>query len=494
MAAVRLAFWFDAEDYVSPYEPVCLRRLAALFARRGLPATWKLVGEEARMLRRAAAGAGEGGRDAGAAREALAAIAAQGLGFHTDWHSRHPTVAEYCTGAGWEEGQRRFEAAEGPGLAALREAFPGTAVACYGQPGGSWAPQAYPLLRRWGIPLYMDEAGHLGCGEQPFFFCGILNVLRLRRFCVRRRGHRPPAEGAAEALADLDRIAGELRARGGGLAQCWWHPNEFYTDQWWDGLNFGAGRNRAGPDAEGGPRPYRLPAPVAQAEREQRFASMAEFLDGVARNDGIRVCGAAEIVALYPDRARGRPFAASELTHLAHGLGDLLSFQRVGEATLSAAEAAYLLASALAGPPGAEVVLDASPDGPACRTAPTVPASAALADVREAAARFVGHVRSTGRLPDALPLAGGMADPACLALAFAAAHRGAGRTTAGFGGGPAAGPRVPLAAGRLAAEDFVSGDPGVWSWSIFPEGFRADDLIEQARLQAWTLKPALPAG
>ena len=31
----------------------------------------------------------------------------------------------------------------------------------------------------------------------------------------------------------------------------------------------------------------------------------------------------------------------------------------------------------------------------------------------------------------------------------------------------------------------------LWSWPIFPPGFHAPEIMTLARLQAWTLKPAL---
>ena len=44
-----------------------------------------------------------------------------------------------------------------------------------------------------------------------------------------------------------------------------------------------------------------------------------------------------------------------------------------------------------------------------------------------------------------------------------------------------------LAAGEWVAKDSVS----IWNWPIFPKGFHSPHLMELARLQAWTLKPAL---
>jgi hypothetical protein len=46
--------------------------------------------------------------------------------------------------------------------------------------------------------------------------------------------------------------------------------------------------------------------------------------------------------------------------------------------------------------------------------------------------------------------------------------------------------------GRFTADRYVAEDsPKLWNWVIFPEGFHAPKIIELARLQAWTLKPAL---
>src|SRR5262249_23482691 len=46
--------------------------------------------------------------------------------------------------------------------------------------------------------------------------------------------------------------------------------------------------------------------------------------------------------------------------------------------------------------------------------------------------------------------------------------------------------------GRFTADRFVAEDsPALWGWVIFPEGFHAPKIMELARLQAWTLKPAV---
>lgn len=51
--------------------------------------------------------------------------------------------------------------------------------------------------------------------------------------------------------------------------------------------------------------------------------------------------------------------------------------------------------------------------------------------------------------------------------------------------------KVTVVPARLATAKYVAADSTeLWSWPIFPQGFHSEHLMELARLQAWTLKPA----
>jgi hypothetical protein len=51
---------------------------------------------------------------------------------------------------------------------------------------------------------------------------------------------------------------------------------------------------------------------------------------------------------------------------------------------------------------------------------------------------------------------------------------------------------IELKPAKLAAASYVADDgPNLWGWVIFPRGFRAPAMMELARRQAWTLKPAV---
>ena len=50
---------------------------------------------------------------------------------------------------------------------------------------------------------------------------------------------------------------------------------------------------------------------------------------------------------------------------------------------------------------------------------------------------------------------------------------------------------VMVRTGRLAVQPYISDEPAkAFAWPIHPPGFSAPELLELARLQAWTLQPA----
>jgi hypothetical protein len=171
---VYVAFWFDTEDFILPQADEAAKRLAEMFSKRNVQATFKIVGEKARVLE-------ERGRD-----DVILALAKNDIASHSTYHSLHPTPAEYCRDLDWDEGVREFTRREGAGLETLRRVF-GVNASCYGQPGGSWTPQSYAALHAFRIPLYLDVTSHVNVNNRPFWYCGILNILELGD-CVMRTG------------------------------------------------------------------------------------------------------------------------------------------------------------------------------------------------------------------------------------------------------------------------------------------------------------------
>src|SRR4029453_16627110 len=82
-AEIDVILWFDTEDYLLPADDDASKRLAELLTERGIRATFKLVGEKARVLEKR-------GR-----LDVIAALKKHDIGYHSDFHSVHPTPAEY---------------------------------------------------------------------------------------------------------------------------------------------------------------------------------------------------------------------------------------------------------------------------------------------------------------------------------------------------------------------------------------------------------------
>ena len=86
----------------------------------------------------------------------------------------------------------------------------------------------------------MDEAGHIGCNGEPFWYCGVLHVNRMEGSVTRAAFDRGE-EGLNEGTARFDEIYERRMADGGGLISIYYHPCEWATTAFWDGVNFGDG-------------------------------------------------------------------------------------------------------------------------------------------------------------------------------------------------------------------------------------------------------------
>ncbi len=91
-----MILWFDTEDYLLPADDDAAKRLAELLSERGIRATFKVVGEKARTLERR-------GRT-----DVIAALKKHDIGYHSNFHSVHPTPTEYLAECGWLDGVAEF--------------------------------------------------------------------------------------------------------------------------------------------------------------------------------------------------------------------------------------------------------------------------------------------------------------------------------------------------------------------------------------------------
>ncbi len=470
-APIYVTLWFDTEDYILPQDDEATKRLAEMLTGLGVRATFKVVGEKARVL------------ESRGRRDVIAALGRHDIGYHSDTHSQQPTIAVYLQHAGWDDGRAEFYRREVQGVRDVQRIFGVTPVA-YGQPGSAWAPQVYPALHELGIGMYLDEADHVGIDDQPFYYGGMLNVFKMRSNLARMElsGGESLAAGKAKFKTAYDR----LRANGGGTISIYYHPNGWVHTEFWDGVNFRRGAN---PDRV----EWKLPGTRPAAETERAFADFEQYIRFIKSTPGVRFATASELMTIYRDTALTRRFTQADLLRAARSVQKEITFQRLDGFSLSASDTFALLTDAMASFidrnawPAATSLRELY--GPTRTYAPSSGAGRSTAFRWNAFAHAVRDAadfcRTFHRVPDEVWIGSESLSPAD----YLATLAGALEVAIASGKAPA---DVTRREGRFTADRYVAEDStALWGWVIFPEGFHAPRIMELARLQAWTLKPAV---
>jgi hypothetical protein len=464
MKKVYVLFWFDVEDYITPQSDDALKRIAEIFDEHNAKATFKFVGEKIRVL------------ESRRRQDVIDKVAAHDIGYHTDNHSQHPVISEYLKDKGWDEGVDEFERRERPGMSDLERIF-GKRVSCYGQPGSAWAPQVYPVLKKWGIPVYLDEADQVGLNDQPFWYCGLMNILKMRSNCT-RVSIRSSDNHLPTAKANFDKIYERLKSDGGAVS-IFYHPCEFVTTQFWDGVNFARGKNP--------PRDqWIMPNLKPQDEVENGYKIFSDYLGYIKSHPQVEIITATQAAEIYRDPA-ARSFSQEEIIHLAYEMQKEITYQSIDGIFLSPAEIFYMVMSALDTYRRTGKLPDNVPF-----LSPIGPVIPSFSDTENTAVtsqnflmecmKFEGFIRHTGRLP-------GHIKPDNVNVSTVDFLATASNMLLQIKHGKLP-DEIKIIKGNFTLEKYVTGQ-GVWGWIIFPEGFDAPGLIDLARLQTWTLKPAI---
>lgn len=481
---IDVILWFDTEDYISPADDDADKRLAELLAERHVRATFKVVGEKARVLEKRGRG------------DVIESLKKHDIGFHANFHSVHPAPAEYLADCGLLDGIAEFVRREGPGAADVRRVFGLPTLVCYGQPGSSWAPQAIAALPLCGIaphgvPCYLDSGTHVGFKGVPYWYCGALVVYDMRPNETRMDLF---ADGGLErGEQDVDQIAQRLSREGGGLISIYYHPCEWVTSEFWDAANFRRGAN---PPREQWKLPQQRPAP----QSEQAYARFAQYIDHIRSLPGARFVTASQLPQMYPDNLRTQGAGESDLRALAagmigpdfHGLDDVT----IGEKVFSPADQFEVLVQSVAhlidgptadqGTGNVPVETLLGPDGAPPPESPNPTESVPWPAMRQSVLDVRDYLRTNHRIPARVFIGADPVSPADFLVGLASAYAKHQQT----GQLPSAvqlGQNVQL----LTAGRVVKDGPNVYGgWIIHKLYFRAPKILDVARLQAWTLKPA----
>jgi hypothetical protein len=465
---VYVLLWFDTEDYILPQSDDAAKRLAVLLTQQGIPATFKIVGEKARVLQRRQR------------QDVISAIAQHEIGYHSNTHSQHPTVAEYEANLDWDKGVEEFNRRERAGFDDVARVFQKTPLS-YGQPGASWAPQAFPALQKWGVRVYLDEGKQVGLRGRPFWYGGLLNIFNMRE----TDRLRPDANWSNLDMVKVrfqDRYVTLASRKAGGVISIYFHPCEFVHKEFWDAVNFSDGANPP-------PDQWKMPPVKSPEETEKAFQYFEDFIHFLKSFPNVQFLTASGAAQVFRDRAQMHVFSTPEVAAIAGQVDSEVTFQEGDNFALSASEAFYVLNKYLAGiirrQTAEPLLLERTPYGP---TAATAPLSAKLVvpwdQVRHAVLNVQDGLDKSGQIPNVIMLGNQSIPPESYLVGIAQAAQILMQTAQ-------LPDSIAFAPARLAAADYVADDsPDLWDWVIFPHGFHAPKLMSLAKLQAWTLKPA----
>lgn len=465
---VYVLLWFDTEDYILPESDDALLRILTFLSEESTPATFKIVGEKARVLR---------GRER---TDILTALKQHDVGYHTNFHSVQPTPALYLSPLGWEEGVAEFHRREYQGLAEL-ERITGRPASCYGQPGSSWGPQQYGGLRKWKIPVYLDDGPHVSLDGRPFYYAGILTFFSLTHTLRTELGGKEDLE---QAKTEFQEAYQELRGNGGGVISIYYHPCEFVHKEFWDGVNFRDGANP--------PRSEWQKPPVKSAEEvEMAHTTFEDYIRFIKTFPAVQFKTARMLPALFPDLASLHSFRQSEILDIAKTVEARgVDYQERKRFVLSASEIFSLLVRSaeakIAGETASSIKLERpSLLGPFNLQPDQNEFRASLSQYERTVQDVVSFMKSEGRIPEAIWLGSQVASPESFLVATA-------RYLAGTQPDPETPAEMLFEPEELRPARHVKNDKSLWGWVIFPPDFEAPDMMELAKRQSWTLKPALP--
>ncbi len=464
---VYVILWFDTEDYLLPASDDAALKLAELLSKLNIRATFKVVGEKARTLSR---------RER---TDVIDALKKHEIGYHSNWHSTQPSPAMYLSALGWDEGIAEFDRREGPGRDDVEKIF-GVAPSCYGQPGSSWGPQSYGAMRKWNMPVYLDAGNHVNLDEKPCYYGGVFNLYKLAH-TIRADINDPKLlDKAKERFTEARE---KLKAEGGGIVSTVYHPCEFVHKEFWDGVNFRKGANPQRLD-------WKQPKQKTSDETKTSFQIFEEYVQFMKRFDDVEFITASQAAKLYRDRAKDHTFDLAELREIAKAVGSEISFQSRKDFTLSASEVFLLLHTSIAENKrtrtATSVKLTMTPDGPSAPASVFEEAIKVAGNQMERTSLDVAdYLKKHGRVPSTVWLGSVGVPPEAYLEALA-------RVAPALLEGGNLPDEIEIKPTKLTAAKYVSGDdPKLWTWVIFPPNFKAPAMMELAKRQAWSLKPAV---
>jgi hypothetical protein len=469
MTPIYVYIWFDIEDYVTGESDELPLMAFAILDRYGIPVTCKIVAEKIRRLE-------ENGRT-----DVISAISRHDVGYHLDTHSQHPTLYEYLADLDILSGAEQFLRREADGLDKVKQTF-SRDPSCFGHPGLAWAPHVYPALAKMRIPVYLDETSILNLDNQPYWYCGVLNLNGASKNFVSFDYTFERADGLEVLKRRFRKIHNALQKKGGGAVSVLFHLHTSINKEFWDEVNFADGKNSR---REYYKRPPAQPRDITE-RAWQNFEELVRYMSSFKDVKFITASDAARIYRCQPHLKLG----SQQLQKMAKHFRNSSRYMKLGNDFISSAEAFYVVTKALvdytAGsvPERLEVKEPLGPMAPFRSTGKRRLSTNDFVAATKITADFIDRQNC---LPTSIKIDSyaelsphDFLATACRLLLVALS-----------------GNRLPKeinrSTGKLPNESYVSPTDfkKACRWKVLPQGFEAPKILEQIVLQAWTLRPAI---
>jgi hypothetical protein len=339
-------------------------------------------------------------------------------------------------------------------------------------------------LRLLRIPVYLNLTDFIDLDGGPFWYCGILNILNLTGFRggVIGLNFELGTPGFIDKAIDaFDRIYRRVLDGGGwGIISVFNHPCTLVTKEFWDSVNFSGGLNT--------PMESLKPAELKPKDWiNAGYADFDRFVKHVKSKPFVEVVTASELYSLFRDRALDRVFNRDEVAYLASNLKSI-SFREVNGVHVSASEIFWLITASLAEYKANRTlpnkVKNVYPLGPYKSFKSESLNTVKLEEFLKASYDVKLFIELHNRIPDFIEINGVKISPVDFLASEARLY-----VKIYNGEEPE---HVELIKGVFEPDKYVSleGAKDCWKWAIFPKGFEAWKLVEMAKLQTWTIKPA----
>ena len=452
---IKVMLWYDVEDYITEQADEALSQLVDMMDNRGVISSLKFVADKARVLR-------DRGRF-----DIIKKLAGHELCYHTDNHSRHPTMSEYLAEYGFADGAKEFERQEIQGFLDTMNII-GQFHTSYGQPGASWAPQVYPVLRKWGVPTYLDSHDMIDLNDMPFWYGGVLNITRLYA-TMRMDLHNDEETALAEAKATFDKLCetrrdGEEKTK---FISIYYHPCEFSSTKFWDGINF-MGKNTPACDWK--------PSPLhPSGKMESLVERLGKFIDYTLKRDNVEYITAGQTVQ-YEVRGNAKTSVEAIQNFAANTQDNYINYEKFDGRWYSPSEILSLMERYLSKRHlTAELIY-----GPEKHIKSEVNAKVKVIDLISAVREQYSRVFGYKQFPDLYKIGENLINPPDMYITLKAA----------IAQNLGCDDEIDIARGGVLAPAALVRDKTEWGgdW-IFPEKLDATNLVNIAKLQTWTIRP-----